>query len=127
MVLSFLTFKLKLKVKRKLLKKVGKLKSLMHIGEGNLLIVQKSKNIQKWAHVLFNIKHKLYRTKRIDRNKLMLVMFSFKKDLVLYFEDSKNVEMVQALINSNKKEILLKELTLFSSKMNVLKNTLKNW
>lgn len=54
-------------------------------------------------------------------------MFSFKKDLVLYFEDSKNVEMVQALINSNKKEILLKELTLFSSKMNVLKNTLKNW
>lgn len=75
----------------------------MHVGEANLLIVKKSKNTLKWAHILFNIKHKMYRTKRIDKKKLMLIMFSFSKDLVVYFEDQKKAEMVEALINSNKK------------------------
>ena len=78
------------------------------------MIIEKSKDKKKWATILFNLKLKNFNAKRVDRTKIYLLMNSGEKDLVLYFSDEKKTEMVEALILSNKKQILLKELGVFS-------------
>lgn len=86
--------------------------------------MQKSKNIEKWAHVLLNIKYKFFKIEIKEGNKINLLMFFQQRELTLYFDDVKRAKMVFALINENKKNILLKDLTNFSDKLKMLKKFL---
>lgn len=51
-------------------------------------------------------------------------MFFQQRELTLYFDDVKRAKMVFALINENKKNILLRDLTNFSDKLKMLKKFL---
>ena len=97
----------------------------MHLGEANIIIVQKSKDQDKWAHVLLNIKYKYFKTNVKDKNKLSLILFTHQKDLVLYFEDDKKARMVEVLIKENKRDVLLKELVYFNERVQTLMELLK--
>ncbi len=122
---SSLECRSKLEPNRKLLKNNGIVKSFLHIGEANLMIVSKSGDIKKWAHVLLNIKYKFFKADLKEKHKVCLMLFTHKKDLVLYFSDQKKAKMVMAMIKKNKKDILIKELTYFSNRLKILKGLLK--
>lgn len=89
------------------------------------MIVQRSKDPAKWAHVLLNIKYKYFKTTLKEKTKLSLILFTHQKDLLLYFEDENKAKMVELLMKENKREIMLKELVHFNKKVQIIKKDLK--
>ena len=94
------------------------------MGEANLLVIQKSKNKKNWAHILLNVKYKYFKVFVKERKKLSLVLFTNKKDLVLYFDEEENLKIVEGIIRENKAEITLKELLFFNERLVKLKKEL---
>lgn len=83
--------------------------------------MQKSKDLENWADVLVNIKYKLFKTKLLESGKLYLNLFKQHKNLILYFEEVKQAEVVFNIIQENKTMVLLKELSAFSDRLQTLK------
>ena len=86
--------------------------------------MQKSKDLEKWADVLVNIKYKLFKTKLLEHGKVYLNLFKQHKNLILYFEDQAQAETIFNAIQENKTMVLLKELSAFSDKLQTLKQCL---
>lgn len=106
------------------LESFGKLISLLYLGEANILVIQKSKDKRDWAHILLNVKYKYFKVFAKERKKLSLVLFTNKKDLVLYFDEEENLKIAERIIRENKAEITLKELLFFNERLVRLKKEL---
>ena len=106
--------------------KSKKKKCYLKIHKANIILIQEETEEKKnWANILLNIKYKFFKIGLIDKFKISLKLFTHKKDIILFFDKNGEAAEIFNMIRKNKKIVLLKELTLFSKKIEVLKKVLE--
>lgn len=107
--------------------KHAKKQCFLQLSDQSLLIVQRSKNPELWAEVLVNIKYKLFKAKIMEDMKMQLYIIKQHKNITVYFEEENLNLKVFNQIQLNKREVLMKELTVFSERLMLLKELLSSY
>ena len=87
--------------------------------------MQKIPNATNWADVLVNLKYKYFKARPADKGKMVINIFKQHKNLMIYFPNEDQLTQVHNLIIEKKTTILLRELSLFSDKLNSLRELIE--